>query len=472
MSKIIRDTHVTGMRGVNLFEHYCLQHKPVIIFRETLKSDFGIDGEIEMTEFNEEKKVSPTGEIIKIQIKTDGTGHSYIRNEQRTQFEYYASEDDIEYWSKYKSHGIEVVLVVIDATNQKVYCKKVFDTDLGIAKTAQKKKKSLPIVFDKSANLLEFGNNDFRERFSDTFRSRVNYGVTETLVSNILKFQKLPRLMYAYKSNFKDKKSIIKFIKENQDLLQFKECPFFICYGSIVYTFSILGNDFLNFKEHILEENMSKNIPYNEIVGDMALKKHYVELLNEFIKEKLRTKGLHYHPKYKRYYFAFNPERDTVPLVVEAYTKVRREKTEKKVVTWHEYGTKYKFYRHLAFNLHFHFIENELYIAFAHKYFFTEDGRKTLPPKEITKFTNYLTARDFNDKYYDWLNFWWTYLSKDSDTWEVFDYNNVTIKVQSFYSEEVSFGIPLENKVEKPKMRSRVKKLPYQSTNLLFADED
>ena len=145
MSKIIRDTHVTGMRGVNLFEHYCLQHKPVIIFRETLKSDFGIDGEIEMTEFNEEKKkkVLPTGEIIKIQIKTDGTGHSYIKNERQTQFEYYASEDDIEYWSKYKSHGIEVVLVVIDATNQKVYCKKVFDTDLGIAKTAQKKKKKI-----------------------------------------------------------------------------------------------------------------------------------------------------------------------------------------------------------------------------------------------------------------------------------------------------------------------------------------
>lgn len=140
MSKTIRDTHVTGMKGVNLFEQYCLQHSPVIIFRETLKSDFGIDAEIEMTEFNDERKVEPTGEIIKVQIKTDGTGHSYIKNEGQTQFDYYASEDDIEYWSKYKSHGLEVVLVIIDASNQKIYCKKVFDTDLGIAKTAQKKK--------------------------------------------------------------------------------------------------------------------------------------------------------------------------------------------------------------------------------------------------------------------------------------------------------------------------------------------
>jgi hypothetical protein len=472
MSKTIRDTHVTGMKGVNLFEQYCLQHSPVIIFRETLKSDFGIDAEIEMTEFNDERKVEPTGEIIKVQIKTDGTGHSYIKNEGQTQFDYYASEDDIEYWSKYKSHGLEVVLVIIDALNQKIYCKKVFDTDLGIAKTAQRKKKSFPIIFDKTSNLLEFGKNDFRERFSDTFRSRVNYGITETLVSNMLKFQKTPKLIFRYKSKFKDKRAIIKFIKESPDLIQFKDCPYFIGYGSFVFTFNTLGKEFSVFVEQVLEDGISATISYNEVIGDIVLRNHYIELINEYIKEKLRTKGLHYHPKYRRYYFSFNPEKDTVPVVVEAFTRVRREKTEKKVVTWHEYGTKYKFYRHLAFNLHFHFIENELYVAFAHKYFFTEDGRKTLAPKEITKFTNYLTARDYNDKYYDWLNFWWTYLSKDSDTWDIFDYANVVIKIQSFYSEEVSFGIPLENKIEKPRLRSRIKKLPYQNTNLLFTDED
>lgn len=468
MSKTIRDTHITGMSGVNLFEQYCLQHTPVIIFRETLKSDFGIDAEIEMTEYSDDKKLHPTGEIIKVQIKSDGTGYSYIKNENQGHFDYYASDDDIEYWTKYKSHGIEVILVIIDTKNDKIYCKKVFDTDLGIAKTGQKKRKSFPIAFDKNANLLAFGKNDFRDRFSDTFRSRVNFNIEETIVTNLLKFQKLPKIMFSYKSKFKDKKAVIKYLKENPDKIQFKHCPYFVAYGSIVYTFASLGKEFSIFIENILEDNTAKNILYGEIVENLVYRNHYIELLNEYIKDKLRAKGLNYHPKYKRYYFAFNPEKDSLPLVVEAFTRVRREKTEKKVVTWHEYGTKYKFYRHLAFNLHFYFIENELYIALAHKYFFTEDGRKTLPPKEITKFTNFLTARDFNDKYYDWLNFWWTYISKDNDTWEVFDYNNVAIKIQSFYSEIVKFGIPLENKIPKPKIRSRVKPLPYQSNNLLF----
>ncbi len=472
MSKIIRDTHITGMKGVNLFEQYCLRHKPVIIFRETLKSDFGIDGEIEMTEYNDEKKVEPTGEIIKIQIKTDGTGHSYIRNANQTQFEYYASNDDIDYWSKYKSHGLEVVLIIIDAIEKKIYCKQVFDTDLGIAQTAKKTKKSFPILFDKKNNLLKFGKSDFRERFSSTFRSRINYGVIETLVTNLLKFQKIPKILFAYRSKFKDKRAVVKFIKENGDLCGFNDCPFYVAYGNIVYTFNKLGKEFDRFNNVILENNVGAIIPTNEINDNRVIRNHYVELINEYIKDKLRSKGIHFNPKYKRYYFAYNPDKDMLPLVVESYTRVRRDKTEKKVVTWHEYGTKYQFFRHLAFNLNFHFIENELYIAFAHKYYFTEDGRKPLPPKEISKFTNYLTARDYNDKYYDWLNFWWTFLSKDNDIWDVFDFNNISIKIQSFYSEEVGFGIPLENKIAKPKLRSRIKKLPYQNTNLLFNDED
>lgn len=149
MPKIVRDTHVTGMKGVNLFEKYCLQHEPVIVFRETLKSDFGIDGEVEMTDINAEKKVEPTGEILKIQIKT---GSSYMRNINNKQFDYYASNDDLEYWSKYKNHGLEVILIIIDDVTGNVYCKKVFDYDVYSAKSSLKKKKNLPITFDKEEN--------------------------------------------------------------------------------------------------------------------------------------------------------------------------------------------------------------------------------------------------------------------------------------------------------------------------------
>ncbi len=470
MSKIVRDTHVTGMKGVNLFEQYCLQHKPVIVFRETLKSDFGIDGEIEMTSVNEEKKVEPTGEILKIQIKTDGTGSSYIRNKNDSQFDYYASNDDLEYWSKYKNHGLEVILVIIDESAETIYCKKVFDYDIVSAKATLKKKKNIPITFHVDENKLIFGKHDFRERFSASFRTRVNYSVKETLVSNLLRVKNVPKILFVYDSKFNSNKAIAEFIKKDDAPLKFSDCPFYTAYGGKVYTFSQLGKEFSAFTDHILENKNYKTIGHDEILENRPIRNHYTELLNQYFQYNLRKKGMHYNRKYKRYYFAFNPEKDVLPLTVEAVTRVRKEKIDKKVVTWHEYGTRYKFYRHLGFEISYHFIESELYISLAHKYFFTEDGKKTLAPKEITKFTNFLTARDYNDKYYDWLRFWWTYLTKDNENWEVFDYNKVTIKINPFFYEEVEFGIPLENKIEKPKLRKHFK--PVKSTNTLFGYEN
>jgi hypothetical protein len=52
MGKIVRNTHISGEAGVIKFAEFCNRHKPYIFFREVLKSDFGIDGEIELTRTN------------------------------------------------------------------------------------------------------------------------------------------------------------------------------------------------------------------------------------------------------------------------------------------------------------------------------------------------------------------------------------------------------------------------------------
>ena len=125
-------------------------------------------------------------------------------------------------------------------------------------------------------------------------------------------------------------KNYNKIYQGKSRFIAIQRMSFFICYGSTVYTFSTLGNDFFfNFKEHILDENMSKNI-YIMKFWKYGFKNHYVELLNEFIKEKLRTKVYTIILNTNLYYFAFNPEKDTVPLVVEAYTRVRREKLKRR----------------------------------------------------------------------------------------------------------------------------------------------
>ena len=102
MSKIIKNTHISGEAGVLKFADYCNRHMPYIIFREVVKNDFGVDGEIELTHIDADRKTEPLGEIMKVQIKTVGSDNSYIRNEKSNSFEFYPRKEDIEYWEKYK----------------------------------------------------------------------------------------------------------------------------------------------------------------------------------------------------------------------------------------------------------------------------------------------------------------------------------------------------------------------------------
>lgn len=141
MGKEVRNTHISGEAGVIKFADYCNRHQPYILFREVLKSDFGIDGEVELTWINEDRKIEPLGEIMKVQIKTVSSDDSYIRNEKETSFEFYPRKEDIEYWEKYKKNGIEILLIIYDNRKDALYCKNVIDPDLYVGKENLKKGK-------------------------------------------------------------------------------------------------------------------------------------------------------------------------------------------------------------------------------------------------------------------------------------------------------------------------------------------
>jgi len=55
---------------VNAFADYCNRHQPYIIWREETKNDFGVDGEVELTEITIDGKTKPTSQILKVQVKS------------------------------------------------------------------------------------------------------------------------------------------------------------------------------------------------------------------------------------------------------------------------------------------------------------------------------------------------------------------------------------------------------------------
>ena len=446
MGKIVRDSHITGEAGVLKFAEFCNQHKPYIFFREVLKSDFGIDGEIELTRTNDEKKIEPLGEIIKVQIKSVSSDSSYIRNEKPSTFEFYPRNDDIEYWEKYKKNGIDVLLIIYDLRIDALYCKKLLDTDVFVGKEnlkIGKKKNTNAITFHKVENLLQFGTYDFTLKYSQSFKSRVNFDVKEYLTTNFLKYKSHPRQMYMYECIFKNKKAIYEVIEQG-------DAPFFVVYNSIVYTAFELGKEYITFKSKVLKATPPKLVTYTTILDDRTLRNHYAELLNEYLKFFLRTKKLAYQKDYNRFYFFIGKNQEEVK--VEVTTRKRGQYSEKYVVKKFD-NPKLSFYRHIALQCKHMFIENDVYLILQPKYFFTKDGKTAVEPKLITKLTNFLTSQEYNNHFCDWLHFWWSYLSKNAEIliYEDPAYKNIsTAQSKSFYSNHVRLSLLNFNEFEVP----------------------
>jgi len=365
--------HIIGERGVVEFARYCNRHIPYIIFRETTKSDFGIDGEVELVVKNAEGQLQPTGELIKVQLKSTNSAHSYMGRETDESFEFNARQDDVEYWL---AHENKVLLVVYDARTDILYCRQVTSVDVGTVK------KKYPILFDKVANRLDLSQNDFLTRFSSSVRTRVNFDASEMLTSNLFKLQPAPSFLYSYRAKYTNKKEIY-------DLLQQDEVPPFHIEKGIIYTFHDIDHPAWNkFKNAVIEEALTTYTRHQYFRGPQ-LRKTAVQLLNIHIKQFMWDRKLRYNRDYKRFYFAKPREGDKQSI---QYTTRNGQQETRTVVANYTYG-KQSFYRHFAFEYNWLFDEQEVYLVLQPQYLFTTDGTQMLSPDRITKLTNYLTAR-------------------------------------------------------------------------------
>lgn len=431
MPKYIREQHITGELGVNQFHNYCLRHKPFIIFRAENVSDFGIDGEVELAEYNSEKKLYATGEILKIQIKSTAKG-SYIHKETQDSFEFHASQDDIDYW---KRHNLSVVLVVFDIRTESLYAKKISQFD------AVTLKSKIPIQFDKQENYLDINKNDFRERFSAQFKGRVDYSKNEKIALNIFRFSKLPRYLIEFKSYYKDPNEIFKIVSGN-------DVPSFKIVGDKIYTIYDV-TPFNKFKNEIIDYSTKKIHSFKKSVLDEDYHTICVELINRQFQEIVRRKKIGFNKKYKRYFFMplhdnFDEKKGHYRERIVTYTPKKRSTATRTVVIYRTYAES-TFYRHFAFETKSVLIQDELYLILNPQYFFTVDGKSPLPdPDEITKFTNYLTAREFNEQNLNHIHFIYSFLSNRNGKIILCEIENSEIELLKYVSIDSSFSIALD----------------------------
>jgi hypothetical protein len=461
MSKTVLPSHIIGERGVNAFSDYCNRHQPYIIWREETKNDFGVDGEVELTEITLDGKTKPTSQILKVQIKSTQHDNSYMTRETPETFFFNASEADMEYWKNYRQYGIQVLLVVFDGRegNNHLYCKQITDIEVGLS-TKKGKQKSQPIEFSKTQNRIVIGQNEFTERFQASFKNRINHFTSEILDTNMWPFKTEPRWLYTYPTHFKTKKDI--FIKISQG-----EAPYFIIKNSVIYTFVPIEKDFKKFYEQIVSEGQKRSEHrYQDVVQSLVMRNYYVELMNEYIRDFMRRRGLHYQRDFKKYYFFI--KNDQTEYKVPYRTRKIEKETEKIVVNYYEYG-KDQFFRHWALEAKPIFIEDKLYLVMSHKYLFTLDRKTPLKPDKITKYTNFINSRTFNDGVLDELHFWWHHLAKGGSELTLFDgttLNQTSITLGKAINFTVKFGIPLDGEKLNTRKKTAASTVAQPSTQI------
>lgn len=156
------------------------------------------------------------------------------------------------------------------------------------------------------------------------------------------------------------------------------------------YDYNIFVNNSFN---AVFSNPKSREIISYENIKDQDIRNKYHELLNNHIADFLFEKNrISFSRSYKRFFFL---RKETNDRKEKYFSRVYKQQRIKTLVKYYEYGND-KFYRHLAFEINFMNVDNKLILIFNHKYFFTVDGKNPIEPSKITKYTNYLTAREYN----------------------------------------------------------------------------
>lgn len=427
MSKIIQESHITGDKGVAAFHSYCANHTPFVLWRPETVNDFGIDGEVELTARNSSGKLEATGEILKIQIKSTTKG-SYIHKETDTSFEFKPREEDIEYWNK---HKLDVVLIIFDDRTNKLYSKKIQKIDEGLFK------KNIPIVIGKEENVLSFAKNDFLEKFSGSFKQRINHDIKEKLSSNIFKFSKLPKFIYQFDSRISNPKEIFEKLGNT-------ERPVFLFHSKKLHTF-FNPNGFPRFRDEIIDYSSKKELSVRELLKDKDARRIVAELMNLEFKQLCFNEKIAFNKQYSRYFFLVKSK--TFNSRIEYYdSKSKRKDTHRTVVAFKEYKTR-SFYRHFAFETKYIINEEGFFMVINPQYLFTNDGFNPLEDKaEITKLTNYLTSKERNQQVLNHVHFVFSFLANGNPKLVMSAIEGSEIELSSYQFFNVDFGIPLDNR--------------------------
>jgi hypothetical protein len=356
------------------------------LFREISKDDFGIDGEIEVVTPKENGQGFETkGSVVKVQSKS---GDSFVVEDSEDSFSTPVKRADLETWN---SSTYPVLFIVYHPRDDKLYATEVKSY---IAKAPGVFAPPHKIRFTKSID--EF-NGDYYSKLAHHARvspPRLSFQEREQLYSNLLPVQRLPKCYVAssLKGSFDELRAEIEgFI------------PPCTITGKKIYTL-----DNLKHPDSVFEEYIQGNVeirPGKMMLSDDEHRRDYIYLLNLLLGLHNKGCGINYNKQHRRNYFRRQNDTDLEFKTDWISVRTGKKAPERALAKYYEYGA-FKFWRHLAANLSFVQLGDELYLQIIPKYFFTNDGKEPCDPDLVGPYTTRVKASERNNRVLNHVLFW------------------------------------------------------------------
>jgi Domain of unknown function (DUF4365) len=398
MEKTVASSKFSEWKGIDRIT--AAVHDMHCIFREISKDDFGIDGEIEVVVRKEDEEgYKTTGGIIKLQSKS---GNSYIKHDSDTAFYVYVKQQDLELWN---GANYPVIFVVYHPHDDKLYWK---DVKTYIKTTPQIYHPPLRIAFDKMKDLFDENCYEAMCDLAQTSPPPVSFQQQERLFSNLLLVKHAPGTITQANTTYQLNKEI---------WAQTQWTPPFVIRAGKLYTLDDLRNPDCVLRP-FCDTSTIRDVIAQQWITDEQCRRDYIFLLNQLLSSYLRRCGLRYNRDYKRYYFP--REDDTRTEFKRDWFNVRTSRAvpARIVAKYYHYGLEY-FWRHLAVQLTFEYIGDDLCLQILPKYLFTIDGQVTCDPEKVGPYTTKLEAMERNIHVLNHILFWVDILSQGTPSIDI-----------------------------------------------------
>lgn len=388
MPKTVLESKFTELEGLDRISQ--VVHEMKCLFREITKSDYGIDGEIEIcTPKANGKGYQATGRTIKVQAKS---GKSYITQDTSSSFSAKSSRDDFEYW--YNSNS-PTTFIIFHPQEKKLYWK---DMKAYLNTTSNVWQSPYKITFNKAEDEFTPDCALSIQNLAQISPSRVSRKEQEKLFSNLLEIRKMPEKVW----------SALCHVSQHEDILQEVKgfVPPFKIVGKWLYTLADLNASDCVFRPYCEVPDALHPEPAQIFWSDSDRKRLYVFLVNQLLYKHLRRSELAYNKDFDRYYFPRKDD-DSEEVKIPWYN-IRRGRHSHRPVTvvkYYEYGQD-KFWRHTAAKIRIVMFGNSWFLHLLPMYFFTVNGTIPWDSEKVGPYTTQIKAMETNQPVLNHVLFW------------------------------------------------------------------